>query len=246
MKKRRGRLDLEKKNQPGVIYWHGDPHAQRIALTFDDGPNEPYTLQVLDILDKYNIKATFFMIGKNVKKFPETAGKVADAGHVIGNHTYNHRGPLLDTPLRAANELNRAEEVIKKIISTPLYLFRPPYGATNRWVLRQAERLGYVICQWSVNAGDWRKANPRKIIRKVLSEVENGAIILMHDGRNLAAGHDRSSTVAALPEIIVALQDKGYSFVTVPQLLELEVNSIKNNPPTSTEAGGTSNGVNKG
>ena len=221
--KKRGRLSLERKNRPGAIYWHGNSNFPGVALTFDDGPNEPYTLQILDILDKHNIKATFFMIGKNVEKFPETARRVAEAGHVIGNHTYNHRGPLLNTSLRATGEIKRAEEAIKKVTSLPLYLFRPPYGATNRWVLRQAERLGYVICQWSVNAGDWRRANPGKIKKKVISEVEGGAIILMHDGRNLAAGHNRTSTVAALPEIILSLQDKGYNFVTLPQLLELEV-----------------------
>ncbi len=225
--KKRGGLSLGRKNRPGVIYWHGNPGLPQIALTFDDGPNEPYTLQILDILDKYNIKATFFIVGRNVEKFPEAAAKVAEAGHVIGNHTYNHRGQLLNTPLRAAGEIKRAEEAIKKVTSIPLYLFRPPYGAVNRWVLRQAEKLGYVICQWSVNAGDWRGADPGKIKKKVLSEVENGAIILMHDGRNLAAGHDRTSTVAALPEIILSLQDKGYNFVTVPELLELEVKNEK-------------------
>lgn len=221
---KRIKLGLQRKNRPGVIYWHGNSNSHGVALTFDDGPNEPYTLQILDVLDKYNIKATFFMIGKNVEKFPKTARKVAEAGHVIGNHTYSHRAPLLNTPLRAAKEIKKAEEAIKEATSTSLYLFRPPYGATNRWVLRQAERLGYVISQWSVNAGDWRGADPRKIKKKVISEVEEGAIILMHDGRNLAAGHDRTSTVTALPEIIVSLKDKGYNFVTVPQLLELEVN----------------------
>ncbi len=220
---RKVKRGLQKKNRPGIIYWHGDSNSHEVALTFDDGPNEPYTLQVLDILDRHNIKATFFMIGKNVEKFPATAGKVAEAGHVIGNHTYSHRGPLLNTPLQAAKEIQRAEDVIKKATSVnSLCLFRPPYGATSRWVLRQAERGGYVISLWSVNAGDWRRADPRKITTKVVSEVEEGAIILMHDGRNLAAGHDRTSTVTALPGIIVLLKNKGYNFVTIPQLLELE------------------------
>lgn len=212
---------LYKKNRPGVIYWHGNPNSRGIALTFDDGPNEPYTLQILDILHKHNIKATFFMVGRNVEIFPRTARRVTEAGHVIGNHTYSHRGQLLNTPLRAAKEIKKAEAAIKEATSTSLYLFRPPYGAANRWVLRQAEELGYVISQWSVNAGDWRGAGPGKIKKKVISEVEEGAIILMHDGRNLSAGHDRTSTVAALPEIIRSLKGKGYNFVTVPQLLEL-------------------------
>ncbi len=221
--KKRSRFGLERKNRSGIIYWHGNPGLPQMAITFDDGPNEPYTSQILDILDKYNVKATFFMVGRNVEKFPKTARKVAEAGHVIGNHTYNHRGPLLNTPLRAIGEIKRAEEAIKKATFTPLYLFRSPYGAANRELFRQAEKLGYIICQWSVNAGDWRGADPEKIKKRVLSGAENGTIILMHDGRNLAAGHDRTSTVAALPKIILSLQDKGYNFVTLPQLLELEV-----------------------
>ncbi|MCD5390826.1 polysaccharide deacetylase family protein [candidate division NPL-UPA2 bacterium] len=213
---------MERRNQAGIIYWHGDTGSHQVALTFDDGPNEPYTSQILDILDEYAVKATFFMVGRNVENFPETARKVKEAGHVIGNHTYSHRGPILNTPPRVANEISKAEDVIQKVTSISPYLFRPPYGAVGPRVLRQVERLGYVVSQWSVNAGDWRGASPQKIKKRVLSQIEDGAIVLMHDGRNLSAGHDRSSTVAALPEIILSLQDRGYKLVTLPELLKLD------------------------
>lgn len=213
---------MERRNQAGIIYWHGDTGSYQVALTFDDGPNEPYTSQILDILDEYAVKATFFMVGRNVENFPETARKVKEAGHVIGNHTYSHRGPILNTPPRVANEISKAEDVIQKVTSISPYLFRPPYGAVGPRVLRQVERLGYVVSQWSVNAGDWRGASPQKIKKRVLSQIEDGAIVLMHDGRNLSAGHDRSSTVAALPEIILSLQDRGYKLVTLPELLKLD------------------------
>ncbi len=213
---------IERKNRAGIIYWHGDTGSNQVALTFDDGPNEPYTSQILDILDEYAVKATFFMVGRNVENFPETARKVGQAGHVIGNHTYSHRGPILNTPPRVANEISKAEEVIQKATSISPYLFRPPYGAVGPRVLRQVERLGYVVSQWSVNAGDWRGAGPQKIKKRVLSQIEDGAIVLMHDGRNLSPGHDRSSTVAALPEIILSLQAKGYKLVTLPRLLKLD------------------------
>ena len=111
------------------------------------------------------------MVGRNVESFPQTARKVSEAGHVIGNHAYSHRGPVFSTPLRVAQEINKAEEAIRKATSVSPFLFRPPYGAVGPRVLKQAEKLGYVVSQWSVNAGDWRGASPPRIVKKVLNQV---------------------------------------------------------------------------
>jgi peptidoglycan/xylan/chitin deacetylase (PgdA/CDA1 family) len=209
-------------NTREVVHCRGNPGLRRVAITFDDGPSEPYTSRVLDILDEYQVKATFFMVGRNVEKFPEVARGVAGAGHEIGNHTHNHSSLLLDTPRRIAMELAMGEEAIVRGTGVTPRLFRPPYGANTRWIVTQALRRGYVVTKWSVNAGDWRKASAERIARKTLSRVGNGAIILMHDGTSLRGGNNhRWGTVSALPMILDALKTSGYEMVGVSELLGL-------------------------
>lgn len=212
---------MQYRNRPGVIYWHGSPGRNQIALTFDDGPADPHTLKILDILNEHKVKATFFMVGRNVKNLPKIARRVAEEGHVIGNHTYNHRGQKLATPFMAIAEIKQAENIIKESTSVSPKFFRPPYGSTNRWALRQAEKLEYIICLWSVNAGDGLGTNWRRIEKKVLSESEDGAIILMHDGGRFSNQHSQKPTVLALPGIISSLKESGYQLVTPTELLEL-------------------------
>ena len=209
------------RNKAGVIYWHGSPGRNQIALTFDDGPSDPHTLKILDILNEHEVKAAFFMVGRNVKNLPEIARRVAEEGHLIGNHTYNHRGQTLATPLMATAEIKQAENVIREATSVSPKFFRPPYGNANRWTLHQAEKLGYVICLWSVNAGDGLGTNWQRIEKKVLSESEDGAIILMHDGGRFFNQHTQKPTVLALPKIISSLKESGYQLVTPAELLGL-------------------------
>ena len=205
-----------------IVYCRGNSDLKEVALTFDDGPSEPYTERILDLLDKYNVKATFFMIGRNVEKFPEVAKRVADEGHEIGNHTYAHSSLVLDTPRKIAMELEKGEETIRSSTGVSTKMFRPPYGANTRWILTQALRRGYIITKWSVNAGDWGKATAEKIARKALARIENGAIVLMHDGTNFRRNDHRWQTVTALANIIDVLTDRGYKLVTVSQLLHLK------------------------
>lgn len=216
--------DLHKKhNKIGVVYWHGDINEKKIALTFDDGPNEPYTSQILDILKRYDIKATFFLIGKNVEVYPEIVKRIAKDGHLIGNHTYTHPDLALELKFQIEKQIKRTEEAIFKAAGLRPYLFRPPYGLDNPWVFKEAEKLGYVIIKWSVSAHNGGKEIPYdRILRRILNDVENGSIILLHDGDRLVKQADRSQIVKALPLIIESLQQKGYQFVTIPELLELE------------------------
>jgi len=221
------------KKHSGVIYWHGDLDEKKVALTFDDGPNEPYTSQILKILKDNNVKATFFMVGKNVEFFPNTAKAVAEAGHVIGNHSYDHRNMVLEMNPHIRNEILRAQGAIQKATGQHPTLFRNPYGAHDVLTMRQAEKLGYICIQWSVSSKDWERPGVERIISNVVRHVHNGGIILMHDGNKISHGADRSQTVGALSEIIRRLQAEGYQFVTVPELLNLSGVS-KSNTATAT------------
>lgn len=209
-------------NREGIVYWHGDSTQRKIAMTFDDGPQDVYTPQILDILKKYRVKATFFLIGKNVEAFPEVAKRIAQEGHCIGNHTYSHPDLVLKNKERIRLELKKAEGTVYKAIGVRPYLFRPPYGADNHWVSLEAENLGYVIIQWSVSGLNGRK-DPRfdKLAQKVIANTQSGSIILLHDGSRLSNKINRSQIVKALPIIIESLQQKGFQFVTIPELLDL-------------------------
>jgi peptidoglycan/xylan/chitin deacetylase (PgdA/CDA1 family) len=213
----------KKKNKVGVVYWHGDINQKKIALTFDDGPNEPYTSQILDILKTYNIKATFFLIGKNVEAYPEVVKRMVKEGHCIGNHTYSHPELVLKLKSQIRRQIKKAEEVIFKVTGIRPHLFRPPYGLDNPWVFVEAEKMGYLIIKWSVSGGNGGKEiSYDKILNNVLSKVENGSIILLHDGNRLIKEADRSQVVRVLPLIIEILENRGYQFVTIPELLGLE------------------------
>ncbi|MCM8782265.1 MAG: polysaccharide deacetylase family protein [Candidatus Omnitrophica bacterium] len=217
-------VDLHnKRNKDGVIYWHGDVGARKIALTFDDGPNEPYTFQILNILKAYNIKATFFLIGKNVESYPEIVKRIAKEGHSIGNHTYSHPDLMLRMKFQIEKQIKSCEEAIVKTAGVRPYLFRPPYGLDNHLVFRETEKMGYIIIKWSVSAHNGSKdARYDKMLKRVLKGVGNGSIILLHDGDRLIKEADRSQIVKALPLIIKLLQQKGYQFVTIPELLGFE------------------------
>lgn len=202
-----------------------------IALTFDDGPS-PYTAQVLDILDRYQVKATFFVIGQNVERHPDLARRIVAEGHVIGNHTYSH--PLwgaVETPGRMAHELDAAAAVIQETTGVTPTLFRPPHGWRSPWMISLAHRKGYQVVTWSISPDDWRQPPPEVIVRRVVSRARPGAIILLHDGLETQQNPPVQNTVEALPRIIETLQAQGYRFVTIPELEQLRT------PPEAQNAG---------
>ena len=206
-----------------ILYWHGDLKEKKIALTFDDGPNEPYTSQILQILKDSHVKATFFMVGKNVELYPDAARAVVADGHTIGNHSYDHHKLSIKTTVQVEVEILKSEKAIETVTGQKTALFRPPYGEKNANTIQETQKLGYVTVEWSVSAEDWRKPGAESIVQNVVSHVQNGAIILMHDGDKWHHGSDRSQTVAALPLIIAQLRQAGYAFVTIPELLKLDV-----------------------
>jgi peptidoglycan-N-acetylglucosamine deacetylase len=203
----------------GRIYLHGSRADKTVALTFDDGPNEPYTSEVLDILDHYGVKATFFEIAQNVEFYPQSTERLVADGQVIGNHSYDHSRIATAVDFRY-RELDQAQGVFEAIAGVAPTLFRPPAGIHTPWQLRTIKGERLVAVNWDSEGLDWQNnATSESITKNVLKNVQPGSIILLHDGDELRHGSDRSQTVKALPEIIEGLQARGYRFVTVPQML---------------------------
>jgi len=209
----------------GKVYSKGPaPSAKVIALSFDDGPNGPYTSEILRILDENAIKAAFFLIGKNAEKYPDTVREIVRRGHTIGNHTYSHsfRLPLQGNRL-IQKDVGRAEEILFDLTGLRTGLFRPPHGLRTPWFIKDLKKLNYKVITWSNMTDDYNpKKSPHRIARRIVRHAQPGGIINLHDGKNLVHGIDRSNTVEALPLIIHQLRNKGYKFVALPDLLQVD------------------------
>jgi peptidoglycan-N-acetylglucosamine deacetylase len=196
----------------------GPRGSKRIALTYDDGPNDPHTFHLLDVLAKRNVKATFFMIGRYVQQHPEIARAVAEAGHTIGNHTFTH--PLLTFKSKAEtrSQLVDCRHALEEAVGEHSKLFRPPFGGRRPATIRIARELGLQTVMWNVTGYDWNAPPTAVIEKKVTRQIRGGDVILLHDGGHLALGADRSQTVIATENLIRRYKDEGYEFVTVPAL----------------------------
>ena len=187
-----------------------------IALTFDDGPWPETTAQVLDILKKNDIKATFCVIGQNVKNFPDIMKRVVAEGHAVANHTWHHWYHSM-SPQTAAYEIDNTTDIIYKTTGVKTNMFRPPGGIMTNGVAAYAKNSKYALIMWSSDSVDYSRPSVPRLISNVFREAKPGGIVLMHDG-----GGNRSQTVQALPTIIDNFRKQGYSFVTVPELLEMQ------------------------
>jgi peptidoglycan-N-acetylglucosamine deacetylase len=185
---------------------------KQLALTFDDGPNDPHTLNLLDVLAKHEVKATFFLIGKHVAAKPEIVRRIAAAGHVIGNHTYTHPNLLFCSEGRIRRELSGCEKALQDSVGEHSKLFRPPFGARRPAVLKVARDMGLTTVCWSVTCYDWRPTTAERVERHAARQVSGGDIILLHDGGHTAMGADRGHTVAATAALIARYKDEGFSF----------------------------------
>lgn len=185
-----------------------------IALTFDDGPWPKITEQVLDILRENNIKATFFWVGQALNNHKEIGQKVAAEGHVIANHTWNHRYHKV-SQATAAREIESTADLIKELTGIETTIFRPPGGVEDNGLVDYVHKKDYINVMWSSDSKDWY-ASANSIKNNVLKSAKPGRIVLLHDG-----GGNRIETVKALPEIIAELKKQGYRFVTIPELLEM-------------------------
>ncbi len=189
------------------------PHSneKRVALTFDDGPNEKTTKQILNTLDKYDAKATFFMVGRCVEKNMNLTKDVLARGHEIGNHTWDHANLTTLTSKQILAEYNSTNEIIYKATGQYPTAFRPPYGARNKQV---TDLISIPVVLWTIDTLDWKYRNPDKILPVVKKNMKNNAIILMHD--------IHQSTADGLDSVLSYLQDEGYEFVTVSEILNYQ------------------------
>ena len=201
----------------GTFYFRGSSYTNNIALTFDDGPDLKYTPQVLDILKDYQVPATFFLIGNRAERFPGVVERILAEGHVIGNHSWSHPDLRRVSNDRLISEIQRTEEVLKKITGRKTALIRPPYGTVTAPVLEQMKKLNYKVINWSVDSVDWRDQSADQILINTLPDVRGGAILLFHSAGG--EGQSMAATVEVLPELIETLRMLGYSFVTVDELL---------------------------
>ncbi len=184
-----------------------DNGIKQIALTFDDGPDPKVTIQILETLNKYDAKATFFMLGSRVEYYPEIAKKVQEAGHELGNHTWNHPDLTKAGVAKVRNEINETSSIIENVTGQKVTAFRPPYGAVNKTV-RSQTNLPVVL--WDVDTLDWKYRDPNQLLAHVKGATKDGSIILMHD--------IHQSTADGLDAVLAYLQSEGYTFVTVSEL----------------------------
>jgi peptidoglycan-N-acetylglucosamine deacetylase len=193
--------------------------SKQIALTYDDGPNDPHTLKLLDVLAKHNVRATFFMIGRYVQQRPDLARAVAQAGHVIGNHTFTHPLLIFKSEAQTRTELIDCHKALDSAIGKHSNLFRPPFGGRRPATLRIAQKLGLQTAMWNVTGYDWNTPPATVIEKKIARQMRGGDVILLHDGGHRAWGADRAQTVTATDNLIRRYKDEGYEFATVPQIL---------------------------
>lgn len=184
--------------------------AKYVVLTFDDGPDLAYTPKVLDILAKYDAKATFFEIGQNVRKHPELTRRIHEAGHSVQNHTWTHADLRKLSASAFRQQVGSTDDAIRAQTGSTPGCLRPPYGAVSATVRQRAKSMGKDLVAWTVDSRDWTKPGTSAIVQHVLRNVRNGSVILMHDG-----GGNRTETVAALPVILKALKAQGYGFRTL-------------------------------
>ncbi|MFJ7936293.1 polysaccharide deacetylase family protein [Sporosarcina sp. NPDC096371] len=184
-----------------------DSGSKKVALTFDDGPHPKVTMQILETLKKYDAKATFFMLGNMVEKYPEIAKKVQEAGHELGNHTWNHLELTKLSGEKVRNEIYKTSDIIENVTGQKVTEFRPPYGAVNGTV-RSETNLPIIL--WNVDTLDWKDRDPNRLLANVKNATKDGSTILMHD--------IHQSTADGLDAVLAYLQSEGYTFVKVSDL----------------------------
>ncbi len=213
-------LRLDAAAQPGTFHADGDKSKKAIALSFDDGPGL-FTMKILEILDQYKVKATFFMNGDQVEIRPQIAKEVQKRGHEIADHTYSHlnfyayekkNGPE-KTKDKARDEIAKSKKMIEKHLGLAPTICRMPNGYHRPWLKDIAREFGYGLVNWTFGE-DWLNVPGAKMTEDYVKQVRAGSILLFHDG-----GKDRSKTVQALPAVIQEAQKKGLAFLTVSEIL---------------------------
>jgi peptidoglycan/xylan/chitin deacetylase (PgdA/CDA1 family) len=202
---------------PEVMVLRGPRENNQIALTFDDGPDPRYTPKVLEVLRKHDVKATFFVMGARAKKHPDLIKQIANDGHALGSHTYWHPNLAKENVERLRWELSETDRILERMIGFHTRLFRAPYGNLNEPLMEELRRQDYSVIGWNVDSLDWRQLPADDVLKNVMSNLDPGSIVLMHDG-----GHwtmDLSGMVEALDQVIARMKEDHIEMVTIPELL---------------------------
>lgn len=202
----------------GRAFCRGRRGSKQIALTFDDGPNDPYTLNLLDVLSKHKVPATFFLVGKFVQQRPEMVREIAARGHVIGNHTFAHTLLTLEPAARIRDEIVHCQSALTDAIGEHSNLFRPPWGGRRPGTFRLVRELRLQPVMWNITGYDWDAPSVEFIEQKVVTKIRGGDVILLHDGGHKALGTDRSRTVEAVDRLLTRYKGE-YEFTTIPEMM---------------------------
>lgn len=203
---------------PNEILLHG-PDIKEVALTFDDGPDTVWTPQILNILNNYGVKATFFCVGQRIQANPGVFMNIIREGHEAGNHSWNHPNLAKIPVAEVKSQIVRTDEEFNRLLGVKPAMLRPPYGALNRDVIETAISLGEKIILWNVDSMDWNGLTGQQVAANILSNTGPGSIILMHSATG--EGGTLQGTVDGLPRVIERLYQQGYRFRTVSKLLDI-------------------------
>ena len=194
------------------------PGNRKLALTYDDGPNDPHTLHLLDVLAAHGVKATFFMVGKFVAERPDIVRRVAEAGHIVGNHTWSHPNLIFVSGAELRRQIGETQHALKDAVGKSSSLFRPPFGGRRPGTFAAVRTMGLEPIMWRVSSYDWSAKSSDEIETRVVRAVRGGDVVLMHDGDHARMGADRSHTGRATDNLIRRYKDEGFQFVTVPEM----------------------------
>jgi len=199
----------------------GLPHGPKLlALTYDDGPNHPHTLRLLEVLARHGVPATFFLIGRYVQLRPEIAREIAKAGHAIGNHSFAHPLLIFKTAAEIRKEISLCDAALNDRIGEHSHLFRPPFGGRRPAVFRIARELGLEAIMWNVTGYDWNAPPAVRIVKRLSANTRGGDVILLHDGSHLGMGGDRTQTVVATDLLLERWKPQGYDFVSIREMMK--------------------------
>ena len=199
----------------------GGRDPREFALTYDDGPNDPYTQQLLDVLATYNVRATFFLIGRFVRQRPEIARAIHAAGHLVGNHTMTHPVLLFQSPKRVREELAGCNAAIEDALGEAVRYFRPPHGARRPDVLRAARDLGLTPVLWNAMGYDWKPTTAEQVVENLQKGIQRnrqlgvGSNLLLHDGGQAGIGQDRRHSVIATMRLLESTRGQSIRYVAM-------------------------------
>jgi peptidoglycan/xylan/chitin deacetylase (PgdA/CDA1 family) len=197
-----------------------DRGSRYLALTYDDGPNDPWTLRLLEVLDRHSVKATFFLLGRFVRQKPEIVRELASAGHVIGNHSWDHPRLIFVSNAELRRQVEQTQSAIFDACGVSPRLFRPPYGGRRPGTLSAIRKLGLEPIMWNVTCYDWKATSADRVLAHARRQIHGGDVLLMHDGDQRAMGADRLHTVGGTDRIVAQYKAEGLQFVTIPEMMK--------------------------